>query len=225
MKFKILFSALLASIALGAWSCQAASSATGTRHGLNRPELKIAVLPALNKSGYPEAAKLIDKATMAYFAPPQKDLLSGYKTVIISPEEIISHTAARGITLNEIYPVPENELGKELGVDFILRNEVTFSEDETINLAFKYGYRLQGRTRIIECASRATIVDYTWRIDGRGIERQAGSMSEYFTFIMLDSTVSSVAGVDKYARCIKGGFPGILNMAILHITQPSAGVK
>ncbi|MEW6026063.1 MAG: hypothetical protein AB1599_02040 [Planctomycetota bacterium] len=167
---------------------------------LNRNDFRIAILPVINESDNQEAGGLLDKTATLHFEGRKKDYEFMYKTVkIVVPEEVITYTITQGITLQDLYKMPDQELGKKFGVDFILRNKVKHV----------LSWEVYGQTILIESASGATVWYCDWNTLYVGEESVGFDLLKGFFDHLLKPI--SEALTNKTRSAIEYGFIGVLH--------------
>ncbi|MEK7309668.1 MAG: hypothetical protein AAB038_02480 [Planctomycetota bacterium] len=166
---------------------------------LNRDSLKIVVLPVINESDQEDAGMLFDETATGIFEGWKTSYKNRYNQIrIITPKEVITYTATQGIGMQDIYRIPDQELGKRFDVDFIIHTKIYQVESSSHAIA---GKEIWGQTVLIETASGALVWWCDWDIY---------QGDRYAVWRFLDNLIEGFfTGTLKF--CIQYGCQGIFS--------------
>jgi hypothetical protein len=198
-------SAVLAGILLLISGCAQAPQRPAWRY-LQRSSVRVAILPAANRTDKAGAALVVDKAW--------EDSLRNAGFAIVNADSVVTFASSRGIPIGNLGKIPMPDLGRDLHVDFLL-------EDEIVDWGTRY--RVISGVSVVSCKSRlveartgALVWELDWVVSDANNNNQGGGIGGLLASAITKALVDSMLDVPK--QLAKQG------VTIAAATQPYPGI-
>ena len=172
---------------------------------LQRPTVRVAILPAINSTTKPGAQIIVDKAW--------EDNLRNAGFSVVDADSVVTYASSRSMRLDSLEKVPTDSLGRDLSVDFIL-------EDKIIDWGTHYQViqsvsSVSCRSRLIEAKTGATVWTFDWFMSDQDNNSGGGIVGA-----LANAVVKAVADsmFDEPTRLAQQG------ITIVGTTQPYPGI-
>lgn len=141
-----------------------AACATEKRHPgrfLQRDHIRVAILPAANQSREVGAPIILDKCW--------ETSLTRWGFEVKNADDVMTYASSTGVQLADLRAMPTAKLGADLGVDYLLFNEI---------MDWGYSYHVLSSQTVVACRSEL-------------VEASTGATVWKFDWIYVDSSGSS----------------------------------
>jgi hypothetical protein len=151
-----------------------------------RPEVKVAIIPASNLTDKVGAPIVLDKAW--------EESLTKAVFTVTNADSVVTYASASGTPLADLAGIPRHQLGADLGVDFLLFNEIV-NWGQSYHVIASQSV-VACRSTLVEASTGAAVWKYDWvRIEGSGSSGGGiiGAMVEAAVDAVVDSMTDAVS--------------------------------
>lgn len=161
---------------------------TPSHYYLQRAPVRVAVMPSENTTDNPEASIIFDKAC--------EEALRRKGFQVISADQVVTYTSARGLSIRELSGRKASEIGRDLKADMLLYTQISHWKTEYVIIQGRSV--VAGRSRLVEVSTDALVWRLPWQF-----AQQSGNGGGGLG-ILLDAAVTALAN-SAFDRCSQLG--------------------